>query len=192
MKLRYYYDKSKSGAAKFETEDATGSKSVTNDDDSRISDPESLDAGSIHSKNKTVNQLQTMRTEFLKLNDVILTHGACSPTTAMNIAQNTWTAPNTIFNVEAYRTAGGVRPFPGLSDATMVISPVLDDNIIYWSSKPLAPLVKGEGPKITKEWTEESMWTDQVATADFFQYKCAHEDLELDRKFGCITQIHSA
>lgn len=187
--LKYYYDKSKAGRAAFETESAG---TVTNDNDSRISNPNTLGADAVHSTYKPANEFQKMRTAFLKLNDVILTHGACSPTTAMEIAQNTWTAPNTIFNVEAYRTAGGVRPFPGLSDATMVISPVVDDNVVYWSSKPLAPLVKGEGPKITKEWTEEAEWVDQTATADFFQYKCAHEDLELERQFGCITEISTA
>ena len=124
-------------------------------------------------------------------NDVILTHFACSPRTAQEIAQNTWTEPNTIFNVEAYRTNGGVRPFPGLSDATMVISQVVPENVLYGASKPNNVLVKAEGPKITKTWEDNSRFTMQTATADFHQYKCAHEDLTMDRKFGVIVDLQT-
>ena len=187
-KLKYYYKRSdlSKGADAFEHESAP---TLASDDDN-IPNPEPLDANGFHSKNKTVNELQKARTAFLKLYDLPLTHAACSPTTAMNIAQNTWTGANTIFNVEAYRTVGGVRPFPGLADATMVIAPLLDDNVIYWTSKPSLPLVLGEGPKITKKWDDEEQWTNKSASADFYQYKCAHEDLsEIPRKFGVIMQV---
>ena len=75
----------------------------------------------------------------------------------------------------------------------MVISAVCPNDILYWSSKPSLPLVLGEGPKITQSWNDYDRWTDKTASADFYQYKCAHEDLnEITRKFGCIMKISSA
>ena len=186
--LKYYYKKDAAAGEEFDAE-----APVNNTNAEAISNPNTIGAGGVHSLYKSVNEIQTARTKFMKINDCILTHAACSPKTAMEIAQNTWTAPNTIFNVEAYRTAGGVRPFPGLSDATMVISAIVDDDRLYWSSKPSLPLVLGEGPKITQKWTDHSRWTEATAGADFYQYKCAHEDLsDIERKFGCIMQVSSA
>lgn len=188
--LKYVYKKDAAAGEKFDSDELSD---VQNTNAEAISNPTTIGAGGIHSAFKTVNEIQTARTEFLTENDNILTHAACSPKTAMEIAQNTWTGPNTIFNVEAYRTAGGVRPFPGLSDATMVISAICPNDILYWSSKPSLPLVLGEGPKMTQSWNDYDRWTDKTASADFYQYKCAHEDLnEITRKFGCIMKISSA
>ena len=123
--------------------------------------------------------------------DVVLTHCAMSPQTAMEIAQNTWTDTNTINNVEAYRTRGGIRQFPGLSETTAVISQVVDDNKLYFAAKEHNVLVKAEGPKITKSWEDNDRWTNKTATADFHQYKCAHEDLTMNRKFGLIIDLQT-
>lgn len=184
--LKYHYRKDATGGAKF-----TPTRAPTDNNTQRISNPNTLAAGNVHSDYKVVNEIQDMRNAFMEEFDAILTHFACSPRTAMQLAQNTWTEPNTIFNVEAYRTNGGVRPFPGLSDATMVISQVLDDSVLYAASKPNNVLIKAEGPKITKTWEDNSRWTMQTATADFHQYKCAHEDLTFDRKFGVIVDLHT-
>ena len=183
--LKYRYKKDGTGAGKF-----SGTTKQTTDA-TAISNPETLDTAGFHSKTKVVNQIQNMRNEFLKEFDLGLTHFACSPKTAMQLAQNTWTAPNTINNVEAYRTNGGVRAFPGLSEATMVISLALPDNTLYCACKPENVLMKAEGPKISKTWEDHLKWTTQTAHADFFQYKCAHENLTMDRKFGIIVDIHS-
>ena len=184
--LKYHYTKDATGAAKF-----TSTSAPTDNNTKRISNPDTLTSGNVHSNYKVVNQIQDMRNDFMEENDVILTHFACSPRTAQNLAQNTWTEPNTIFNVEAYRTNGGVRPFPGLSDATMVISQVVGENVLYAASKPNNVLVKAEGPKITKTWEDNSRFTMQTATADFHQYKCAHEDLTMSRKFGVILDLNT-
>ena len=181
--LKYHYNSSKSGAKQFEdlTKPADGNI---------LSDPDHGNNANIHSAEKVVNEIQDMRNEFLKAFDLSLTHFAVSPATAMELAQNTWTENNTIFNVEAYRTNGGVRSFPGLADATMVISLAVPDKVIYCASKENNVLIKAEGPKISKTWEDESHWTTQTAHADFFQYKCAHEDLdEITRKFGVIADI---
>ena len=139
-----------------------------------------------------VNEVQQMRNDFMEEFDMILTHFACSPITAMEIAQNTWTEPNTIFNVEAYRTNGGIRPFPGMSDATMVIAQVVPQNVLYCTVKPTNVMTLGEGPKITRSWEDNSRFAQQTAMADFHQYKCAHEDITFDRKFAVIAEISSA
>ena len=186
--LKYYYKKDGKAGEEFDAEVLP-----QNTDAEMISNPLPMDAGGVHSKSRVANEIQIMRNKFMKQNDVILTHGACNSKTAMELAQNTWTGSNTIFNVEAYRTGGGVRNFPGISDATMVISEILDDNLVYWSSKPTATLVLGEGPKMTRAWDDNDTWTEKTASADFYQYKCAHEDLsEITRKFGCIMPLSSA
>ena len=181
-----HYTKDATGAGKF-----TATSAPTDNATKRISNPSDLASGNVHSDNKTVNELQDLRNAFLKQYDMDLTHWACSPKTAMAIAQNTWTQNNTIFNVEAYRTRGGVRSFPGLADATMVISIACPDNVLYAVNKPFGALWKAEGPKITKSWEDNTRWTQQTAKADFFQYKCAHEDLTLNRKFGVIVDLES-
>lgn len=180
-----YYDKSETGADAFEGTSAPSSAG-------KISNPNTLDSNGFHSKDKVVNELQIARNEFLKTYDLPLTHFACSPKTAFEIAQNTWTENNTIFNVEAYRTNGGVRSFPGLANATLVISLILPDNKIYAINKPSSILTKAEGPKITRSWEDNTRWTNQTATADFFQYKSAHEDLTMDRKFGVIFSVDTS
>ena len=183
--LKYHYEANKNGKAAFTHETRSSLP-----DDGKLNDPTILTTAGVHHKDKIVNEIQDMSNKFLKAFDVPLTHYACSPKTAMAIAQNTWTENNTIFNVEAYRTNGGVRPFPGLSEATLVISLALDDNLLYCASKPNNVLVKAEGPKITKAWEDNSRFTQQSATLDFFQYKSAHEDLtNITRKFGCIAVI---
>ena len=154
-----------------------------------ISDPNALATTGVHSTHKTVNEIQDARNAFMQTHDVILTHFAMSPRTAMHLAQNTWTESNTIFNVEAYRTNGGVRQFPGLSEATAVISQIVEDKFIYAVAKPQNVMVKAEGPKITRTWEDQSRWTTQTATADFHQYKCAHEDLTFARKFAVIFKL---
>ena len=120
MELKYHFDytkKAKTAVGAFDLE-----KTATNNQ--LLPNPEKFTAGNVHSDNKFVNIIQKARTRFMRENDMMLTHFACSPTTAMQIAQNTWTENNTIFNVEAYRTTGGVRQFPGLANATMVIAEI--------------------------------------------------------------------
>ena len=188
QQLKYFYKKDAKGEERFTTTDES---TIDNDNTARVANPNSISANATHSTYKMVNEMQDMRNAFMAQYDIILTHFAMSPRTAMNIAQNTWTEPNTIFNVEAYRTSGGSRPFPGLSGATAVISQIVPDNVIYAGSKPNNIFIKAEGPKITKTWEDNNHWTTQTATADFHQYKCAHEDLSITRKFGIIIPLSS-
>ena len=184
--LKYHYHRNLNGEAKFSSTIKAADNNLQ-----KLSNPEKLTAGNVHSDHKVANQIQTMRNEFMALYDLPLTHFAVSPRTAMDLAQNTWTNNNTIFNVEAYRTNGGVRTFPGLADATMVISIVVPDHVMYCVSKPQNVLVKAEGPKITKTWEDNTRHVMQTATLDFHQYKCAHEDLTMTRKFGVIADFHT-
>ena len=160
-----------------------------------LPDPDALSAGNVHSNTRFSREIQKMKNIFMENEDLMLTHAACSPNTAMAIAENTWTQPNTIFNVEAYRTNGGSRPFPGVSETTMVISQILPDNVLFFTSKPSNVLVKAEGPKISRAWSDNNKFTEIAAQLDFNQYKCAHPDLtkegdnQITRKFGCIALI---
>ena len=187
QKLGNHYTKNATKKARFTAATAPNDTATA-----RVSNPDTLAPGNVHSDHKMVNEIQNARTGFLEEYDVSLTHFAMSPKTAMAIAQNTWTENNTIFNVEAYRTEGGVRAFPGLADATAVISIVVPDNVIYAGSKPNNIFIKAEGPKITKSWDDPNHWTQQTALADFHQYKCAHEDLsKITRKFGLIIDLQT-
>ena len=181
-----YYKKSASGTAKFTS---TSKATATAD---KISNPLSMDAGGVHSANRVADELQEMINDFMEQYDVILTHCACSPTTATKLAANTWTKPNTLFNVEAYRTSGGMRQFPGLEGKTMVISQLVPNDTLYFAAKAQNVLVKAEGPKITKSWEDNRRFVTQTATADFHQYKCAHEDLTIKRKFALIATLDTA
>ena len=195
--LKYIYDKSATAGSAFTTTTTPAGKIPTDNRGSsgvskNLGAPLDIATGGVHSKNRIANEIQIMKNLFMEENDLMLTHGACSPNTAMEIAQNTWTQPNTIFSVEAYRTNGGTRPFPGVSETTMVISQILPDNVIFWSCKPSGVLTKAEGPKISKAWEDNNKFTNVAAQLDFNQYKCAHEDLDtnkLSRKFGCISLI---
>ena len=181
-----YYTKSASGEAQF---NATTLPADT--DAARISKPDALTAGNVHSDKRTANQIHLMRVAFLRRYSINLTHFAMSPMTIQTLAQNTWTNPNTIFNVENYRTVGGVLPMPGITDAIAVVSPALEDNVIYAASKPSGVLLLAEGPKITKTWYNNIVFTQQTAHLDFVQYKCAHEDLKkITRRFACILPLH--
>ncbi len=42
---------------------------------------------------------------------------------------------------------------------------------------------------LLEAFEDSSRFTMQTATADFYQYKCAHEDLTMDRKFGIIVDL---
>ena len=181
-KLTYHYNSTAAGKAKFNGK-------VVPPDAAKIPNLKTPGTTEFHSPRNPVNAIQVARNEFMELYDCMLTHFACGPLTAMLIAQNTWTQPNTINNVEAYRTNGGVRSFPGLSDATMVISQIVPENVLYAISKPMNILVKAEGPKVTRTWEDNSRFTTQTASLDFHQYKCAAENLTMDRRFGVILDI---
>ena len=180
-KLKYHY--TKAGNNHFDGVAAPA-------DDNKLGTLQIPAAANFHNASRPVDDLQIARNQFMEEYDNMLTHFAVSPKSAMRIAQNTWTDSNTIFNVQAYRTNGGVRPFPGLSDAIMVISQLVPDTQMYAISKPMNIMVKAEGPKISKTWDDPSRFTMQTATLDFHQYKCAAEDLtKLDRRFGCIFDL---
>ena len=185
QKLKYYYKKDAPDGEKFDSLVEPADTHVA-----RITNPSQMAADAVHSKNKPVNEIQYMVNDFLKENDIRLTHAACHPTTAVELVQNTWTENNTIFNVGAYRTGGGVRPFPGIDNMVMVISQVVPKNTLYFISKPVNIMVKAEGPKITETWHDNNKHRDQTQTLDFHQYKCAAEDFKnISRRFGCIVPI---
>lgn len=186
--LGNHYTKDGTGTGKF-----TATSAPTNNATKRINDPADITTGNVHSDVDVATEFQDANNAFFKTYDIPITHYACSPKTAMAIARNTWTQPNTIFNVEAYRTNGGVRPFPGLSDVTMVISLMCPDNVLYAVSKPSGIMTKAEGPKIMRTWEDNGRFVTQTAKADFYQYKCAHEDLSnISRKFGFIVDINTS
>lgn len=184
-----YYTKSATGSAKF-----TATTAPANNNDARISNPDTRSSSSGHSEYDVVTEIQEAANDFMLEYNIPLTHYACHPTTAMHIARNTRTENNTIFNVEAYRTGGGVRSFPGLASSTMVMSLLLPQNMLYAVSMPAGPLIRAEGPKITQSWQNHDHFSEVSATLDFHQYKCVHEDFPstFTRKFAVIIPLSTA
>lgn len=187
-----HYTKNGTGAGRF-----TATSAPTDNNTARISNPNTFrgtGGESGHSKYDVMTEIQTAANQFMEEYHLPITHYACSANTAMALARNTRTDNNTIFNVEAYRTNGGVRPAPGLANSTMVISVLLPDNVLYATCKPQMALVKAEGPKITQTWEDHTRFVTQSATLDFHQYKCVHEDFpsDFERKFGMIIDLSTA
>ena len=115
------------------------------------------------------------------------THAACSPYTATLMGLNTETGADPRFEAR-----GGEFPFPGLPrhdpwTPKMVVSPACPDDVLYVASKMSRVLLRAEGPKIIRRGESGAL-----AVRDFFQHKCAYEDLQTDSPFACIIDLHAA
>ena len=143
------------------------------------------------SDSRMLNEIFRFVGQFIKCLRLPPTHAACSPSTAMRIGQNTETGADPRFK-EACRTYGGEFPFPGLSGQSslnpkMVVSPACKDDILYVTSKMSRVLLKAEGPKIIRRGESGAL-----AVTDFFQHKCAYEDLQTDSPFACVIDLQTA
>ena len=170
--IPYHYRKDATDSLKFCTTEAP-----ENDDIQRISNPDKGGA--------VLNEFGRFVEQFYETLKRPPTHAACSLKTAVRIARNADTgAP--LFE-EARRTGGGVCPFPGLAGLYMVISAACPDNVLYVTSEMLPVLLRAEGPKIIKRGESGAL-----AVTDFFQYKCAYEELQTDSPFACIIDLQTA
>jgi len=165
-RLPYYYIKNAGDdEAKFQT-------TAPDSDAQRITAPHA----------ETIQEIDECCRAFLPPLELKLKRFACSPDTAKRIAQNL--GPNLTSLQKACIANGGVCEFPGLSGPTMAVSPACLDDVLYAVSSAFCPLLKAEGPTIIKQ--------DQSGTCtvlDYYQYKCAYEDLSTGRPFGCIIEL---
>ena len=168
-----------------------GASSVAN---TRIN-PDAIDSGGVHSDEKTVDLIQEACNKFTEENDMFIDTCVGHPKAMMKIAGNTWTETNTIFNVEAFRTNGGVRQFPGLTGVQFVASLAMPNDRLFFFSKNQNVMVQAEGPKQYKSWDDPTRFRRIDAQADFFQYKYMLEDTkpsDLTRIWGFWTWVNYA
>ena len=168
--IPYHYQKDAADGLKFCTTEAP-----ENDDIRRISNP---DKGG-----EVLNEFGRFAEQFSETLKRPPTHATCSLKTATRIARNAKTGMPLF---EACGAGGGVCPFPGPANLEMVISAACPDDILYVTSEMLPVLLRAEGPKIIRH---ES---GALAVTDFFQYKCAYQDLQTDSPFACIVDLHTA
>lgn len=179
-RIPYHYQKDSSGDPKsFSTEIPADNGTQ------RISCP---DGG--RSNAKMLDEISLFVCQFIECLELPPTHAACSPNTAMLMGRNTETGADPRFE-EACRTCGGEFPFPGMSwpnplTPKMVVSPACQDDVLYVTSQMLPVMLRAEGPKIIRHEP------GALAVTDFFQYKCAYEDLQTDSPFACIVDLQTA
>jgi len=152
-------------------------------------EPDKITGGNVHSDEKVANWLMEGTLEFTKISDLMVNTAVAHPRTAWRIAQNTWTEPNTIFNVAAYRNAGGSLPFPGIPNVTLVTSQFIDKDVIYWYNKATNVAVRAVGPTTTKSWYDNTRFRDIHAMAEFYQYKVVADDLRKPLAEGGLNRI---
>ena len=169
-RIPYHYRKDATGSLKFCTTEAP-----ENDGIQRISNP---DKGG-----EALNEFGRFAEQFFETLKRPPTHAACSLKTAVRIARNART--RTPLFEEACRAGGGVCPFPDLASPYMVISAACQDDVLYVTSQMLPVMLRAEGPKIIRHEP------GALAVTDFFQHKCAYEDLQTDSPFACIVDLHT-
>mgnify|MGYP000335577309 CR=1 FL=1 len=138
---------------------------------------ELLAAGDFHSTNRAAKELNELFNDFLKTNDVRITHVAMNTQLFTEYTENTWTK-NGPTDMEPIRLhGGGVVPMPGIMGVTAVIDVSIPDDTIYAVNKPNG-LRLGEGPKIMRRYYDEERDAEAIKVIDF------HEHLSVNDKLG--------
>ena len=130
---------------------------------------------------KEANELNN---DFLKANDVRITHMAMNTQLFTEYTENTWTKNGPTDLNPIRLNGGGVVPMPGIQGVTAVIDVSLPDNTIFAVNKPNA-LRLGEGPKIMRRYYDEFKDADAIKILDFHEYIAVNDQItKLTRKFG--------
>lgn len=153
---------------------------------------EKIAAGDIHSTGHAAKELNEKFNEFLKANDVRITHVAMNTKLFIEYTENTWTGRGPLV-IDAIRSnGGGVMPLPGIVGVTAVIDVSIPDNTIYCVNKPNA-LRLGEGPKIMRRYYDEERDAEAIKVLDFHQYLATNKQItKLSRKFGMTLTVATA
>lgn len=150
-------------------------------------------ASNYHSANRSASELNDIFVQFLKKEDVAITHVAMNNTLFQSYTENTWTknGPN---DINAQRLSnGGVVPLPGFSDGKMaVIDSAIPDNTIYAVNKELG-LRCGQGPKIMRRYRDEDRDAEAIKVLDFNEYMSVNDRIsKIDRNFGMTIPVASS
>jgi len=143
-----------------------------------------------HSTNRSASELNDLFVQFLRAEDVPITHVAMNNTLFQAYTENTWTknGPNDI-NAQRFSN-GGVTTLPGFNDGTIaVIDSAIPDNTIYAVNKQLG-LRLGEGPKIMRRYRDEEKDAEAIKVLDFNQYIAVNDQItKINRNFGMTITV---
>lgn len=160
-----------------------------------IGNPETVEnwfdiGSSFHSTNRAASALNSLFNDFLKENDLPITHTAMNAKMLSTLTENTFTRPGGPTGLDAIRVqGGGVIDHPGIPGVTAIIDPLIEDNKIFAINKPNC-LRLGEGPKIMRRYYDEDRDSEVVKKLDFHQYIAVNDQLtEIDRNFGITITV---
>ena len=149
------------------------------------------DIGSnFHSVNRSASDLNDLFVQFLRSEDVPITHVAMNNKLFQEYTENTWTKSGpTDLNAQRFSN-GGVTSLPGFSDGKIaVIDSAIPDNTIYAVNKQLG-LRLGEGPKIMRRYRDEERDAEAIKVLDFNQYISVNDQItKINRNFGMTITV---
>ena len=143
-----------------------------------------------HSTNRSASELNDLFVQFLRAEDVPITHVAMNNKLFQEYTENTWTKSGpTDLNAQRYSN-GGVTTLPGFSDGKIaVIDSAIPDNTIFAVNKQLG-LRLGEGPKIMRRYRDEERDAEAIKVLDFNQYISVNDQItKIDRNFGMTITV---
>lgn len=150
---------------------------------------EEIASGDFHSTNRSAKVLNELFNQFLKANDVKITHVCMNTKLFTEYTENTWTKSGPLDLNPIRLAGGGVVPLPGIQGVTAVVDVSVPDNTIYAFNKPNA-LRKGEGAKIMRRYYDEEVDAEAVKVLDFHQYLATNKQLtKVTRKFGMTIPV---
>lgn len=143
-----------------------------------------------HSVNRSASELNDLFVQFLRDEDVPITHVAMNNSLFAQYTENTWTKSGPADLNPQRLSNGGVVPLPGFSDGKMaVIDNTIPDNTIFAVNKENA-LRLGEGPKIMRRYYDEEKDAEAIKILDFNQYIAVADQLtKITRKFGMTIPV---
>lgn len=145
---------------------------------------ETIGAADFHSTNRAAKELNELFNDFLKANDVRITHVAMNTKLFTEYTENTWTKNGPTDLNPIRMNGGGVVPLPGVQGVTAVVDVSVPDNTIYCVNKPNG-LRLGEGPKIMRRYYDEDRDADAIKMLDFHEHIAVNDQItKLTRKFG--------
>jgi len=145
-----------------------------------------------HSTNRTADEINELNNQFLKANDVRITHAIMSPKMYDQQNDNTWGRGGGPTGMEHNRNQGGVYGFPGITDIEAIVDVQVSDLTMVLINKPNA-LRLGEGPKMMKRYEDNFKDAEAIKAIDFNEYLAVNEQItKLTRKFGYTVTFDQA
>ena len=138
---------------------------------------ELIGSGEMHSTNRSAKELNELFNDFLKTNDVPITHVAMNTELFTEYTENTWTKSGPLDLNPIRLAGGGVVPMPGIQGVTAVVDVSIPDDTIYAINKPNA-LRLGEGPKIMRRYYDEERDAEAIKMIDFHEHLAVNDKVD--------------